>query len=96
MEIVNHGQSIFDVATQHAADISEVFNIALKNGYSITGDLTIGSKVEIPNVVDMSMVKFFSDQSVVPATGLLLIKDDEEIDYNGIGDWAVGLDFIIT
>ncbi|MGY0034459.1 hypothetical protein [Pedobacter sp. NJ-S-72] len=93
MAVVDQGQSLFDVAVQHCGDVSAVFELAHLNSLSITDKLKAGSELILPIPVDSGLVKYFQDNSYVPATDIN--EKNEIILPDGIDYWAVGIDFIV-
>jgi len=79
---VDQGQSLIDIAIQHAGDISAMFDIALVNDLSPTDDIVPGTQLIIPYVVDANLVQYLADKNYVPATGLSL--EDQQAEKGGI------------
>lgn len=68
------GQTFFDLAVRHAGDVAAAYQIALLAGRSVTD--TPPAEVEIPTVINPTVVAYFASESIEPAT----MMTDEEID----------------
>ena len=64
------GQTIFDVAIQHCGNANAAFQIAALNELSLTDDLTPGQSLQIPDVMNIAVVKYYKLNSLIPATGV--------------------------
>lgn len=49
---VQPGQTLFDIAVQHAGSVEAVFELAALNGLAVTAALTPGDVLTLPEVVD--------------------------------------------
>lgn len=89
---VKEGQTLLDIAVQYLGDASKAFEIAITNGLNFSDDLVIGTELIVGDVaVDKKkVVKIFSENNLIPASGKTLSQQQE-----GIGYWAVGGDFIV-
>ena len=94
MAIVDHNQSLFDLAVQHLGDVSQALSYALLNDISITDDLKAGSFLIDGSPLNTGLIKYFADNNFVPACGFT--KSDNEIQLSGIDYWGIGVDFIVT
>lgn len=94
MAVVDHNQSVFDMAVQHLGGVTEVFTYALLNNISITDDLKAGTSLIDGTPIEKGLVKYFSDNKFVPACGFT--KSDNEIQLSGIDYWGIGVDFIVS
>lgn len=83
-------QSILDIAIQHCGSVEAAFQIALLNNLALTDELVPGQQIEIPAVVNSSVVQYYEVNNIQPATAL---TEDET--PGGIGYWIIELDFEI-
>lgn len=84
------GQSLLDIAIQDTGNVETVFDIALANNLSITGDLQINQELIIPETkVEQQVVSYYQRRGIHPATNL------NADSIGGIGMWAIEVDFII-
>ena len=90
---VLQGQSLFDIACQTLGSAESAIQIALLNGISVTDDLQVGQELEIPGVANRSIVTYYFNKGLTPATG---ITDTEVATLGGLGYMAIGIDFIIS
>jgi len=93
--ILQQGQGLMDVAVQHCGDAGALFSLALANGLSITEELSPGTILELPEVSNVGIKKYFSDKELVPATGEDSNKKFIELSPEGVDYWAISEDFII-
>lgn len=97
MITVQPRQSIFDIALQHCGSNDAAWDIAQLNGISLTDDIAPGTTLKIPEVVKPRIVTFYQAQRHVPATNITTQEAVEQtIGGEGIGFWAIGIDFIVS
>lgn len=89
--VVNEGQSLLDIAVQHAGAVEAVLIIAKSNGLSVTSTVAAGSTVEVPAVINTGVVRYFAGLPYAPATEL---EAGQEL-QGGIGYMIVGSTFKI-
>lgn len=94
---VKDRQSLLDIALQVCGSIEAVMSIAVRNGVSVTDDLTAGTLLEYEpeDVVDKRVVEIYRREGIEPATSLSR-EDMEALSQEGIGFMAVETDFIIS
>lgn len=90
---VLEAQSLFDISCQSLGSAEAAIQIALLNGISVTGDLRVSQELELPDVINKSMVTYYANKGLTPATG---ITDAEMVTLGGLGYMAIGIDFIIS
>lgn len=97
MELVTvvEGQTLFDIAVQAAGSITAAFEIAAANDISITDDLSAGTVLKIPRVVDQVIRDYYRAKKVIPKTGLRK-QDMDAAPYGGIEYMAIEIDFIVS
>lgn len=67
--IVQQGQSIIDIAVQHCGGAEAGYGVAELNGLSITDHVEVGQVLNLPDLVDKDIVRYYADRSIVAATG---------------------------
>jgi len=67
---VKNGQSLFDIAVQYCGSVSAVSDIIKLNNLSFTSDLTEGQKLNVPDVLELKVVKEFLIEGVSPANAV--------------------------
>lgn len=88
-------QSLLDIAIQQCGDATAVFDLAVLNGLSITEDLHTGQLIVSDAVLDADVARYYSERNIKPTTGF---SDEDKIlteKNEGIGYWAIGVDFIV-
>ena len=81
-------QWLGDLALQACGSISALFDLAMRNGMSITDELTVGAELATPSVVDKRVHSWYSNNSIEPATA-----DNQQ---QGIGYWTIGVNFRVS
>ena len=94
--IILHNQSLLDLAVQHTGAVESVFAIAVANGLSLTDDLPAGAEIKIPDSVnkDSDVLNYYSAKRLQPATAVILPPEAERLE--GIGYWAISVDFKVS
>ncbi len=94
---VLHNQSLFDVVLQCTGSIESVLEVAKENNISITDDLVPGTELVIPDSVkiDEDILNYYKAKRIQPATALTEEMQIEE-QPQGIGYWAIGVDFVVS
>ena len=99
--VVLNRQSLLDLATQHTGSVENAFGIAVANGISLTDDLTIGSRLNIPDDLTKNndIYNYYTAKNIQPATAIQVItagdNGTEEI-QEGISAWAINYDFKVA
>lgn len=96
--IVLHNQSFLDLAIQHTGTAENAFALALANGLSITDDLAVGNWLMADSQelnANKEILNYYQSKSIQPATAISG-KQEGESQLEGIGYWAINLDFIIS
>ncbi len=88
-------QSLLDVAIQQCGDATAVFNLAVLNGLSVTDDLKVGQIIESNEVVDVDVEKYYRLRNIKPATAFSDADKVLTAKNEGIGYWAIEVDFIV-
>lgn len=86
-------QSLFDLAIQSSGSVEAIFDLAIKSDLSLTDRLIVGSKLDAVNAVSLEVLDYYNTNKILPATettGSLAER------LQGIGYWAIGIDFIVS
>lgn len=91
-------QSWFDIALQYTGSIENAFVVAKANDSSVTELITAGESFIIPSDARIynREVNYLSGKKVIPATGINETTTDLPIRPGGIGQMAIGIDFIVS
>lgn len=94
---VLHNQALIDIAIQYNGFASNAFELAYKNGISITDELTPGQIIEVSQstFIDVDVVNYFESKKQTIATGFAGAKEQDLIPQLGIGKMAIGTTFIV-
>ena len=65
-----NGQSIVDIAIQTAGSIESAFDLAISKGLSVTDVLSPGTEINTENVINKTIVDYFTMKNLKPATDL--------------------------
>ncbi|WP_010664942.1 hypothetical protein [Marinilabilia salmonicolor] len=91
------GQSLFDIAIQKLGSAEAALELAVLNGLSLTDELTTGETLQLPGVVNKAVAGYFKGKNIIPATGAAAGDDESgELVKEGIGYWAIGVDFVVS
>lgn len=93
--IVEPGQNTFDMAVQLYGGIEGLFDMATKNGLSITDDINSGTQVLANAPIDKNMRAILKSLEIKPATAVNA-EEAAVITPEGIDYWAIEVDFIIS
>ena len=94
---VLNNQSVIDFHLNHCGDLTDVLKTVIANGISITDDLTPGQIMVIPDeaIIDTDIRDYFYNKQIIPAAGIRKTTDQQEV-QEGIGYWAIGVDFKVS
>lgn len=89
-------QSLLDIAIQHTGAVENTFALAVANGLSLTDDLPAGTEIKLPDSVnkDSDVLNYYSAKSIQPATAVIMLPEAERLE--GIGYWAISVDFKVS
>lgn len=90
IEVQRH-QTLIDLAIQYCGTVEAVVKLAALNGLAATDDLTPGTFIEIPDVYDERVAKYFRDNDLKPVT---VVSPD--LGSEGIEFWGIEYDFIVS
>jgi len=97
--IVLDGQNIVDIATQYCGSADAAFDIAILNGLSPTVDLTPGIELKLPSAFNKKIAEYYKTKALQPATNAIIQTGGgggTPTDGEGIGYWAIEIDFVIN
>ncbi len=90
-------QSLFDVAIQLTGSAENAFNLAQSNGLELSKELAAGDTLVIPKIEKTSeLYNFYELNQIKPATALSSGDKDRLNDCEGIGCWAIEIDFKVS
>lgn len=90
-------QSLFDIALHQGGSIEAIFELAGLNDLSITDNLEAGSDIVLSETVLSKRVKeYYSTNNIFPATSITENESAETISQEGIGYWAIEVDFVVS
>lgn len=88
-------QTLIDIAIQEGGSVEALFDVAGRNGLSITDDLLAGGVYLKPAlVVNESVVQKMS--GIYPASGQKISETDLPINPEGIDYWVIENNFIVN
>ena len=89
-------QSLLDITIQHTGAVENTFAVAVANGLSLTDDLPAGTEIQLPDNVnkDSDVLNYYSAKRLQPATAVILPPEEERLE--GIGYWAISVDFKVS
>lgn len=95
---VLNNQSLYDLAIQFTGYATNALLIALENSISPTDELVAGDSITIPDGIEVedAIVSFFSNNNYIPASALTETQLQEVEGCEGIGCWAIGIDFVVS
>ena len=94
--IILHNQSLLDIAIQHTGAVENTFALAVVNGLSLTDDLPAGTEIKLPDSVnkDSDVLNYYTAKRLQPATAVIMLPEAERLE--GIGYWAISVDFKVS
>ena len=94
--IILHNQSLLDIAIQHTGAVENTFALAVANGLSLTDDLPAGAEIKIPDSAnkDSDVLNYYTSKRLQPATAVIMLPEEERLE--GIGYWAISVDFKVS
>lgn len=84
------GQSTIDIAIQTGGSVESVFDLAIKNGLSITDSLSPSQVLTTPVVTNALVLEYYNMKGLRPAT------DTDSEAEQGIEFWYIEHDFIVS
>lgn len=94
---VLNNQSLLDLATQTTGEPTNAIFIAQANGIAISDEVKAGAELTIPKLILNDDIKrYYEANKILPATALTQQQKDEVIGCEGIGCWAIEVDFVVS
>lgn len=92
---VLHNQSLLDVCLQHTGTIQGIFELAMANDLSITDDVQAGAVLQLSEGIktDKDILNYYRTKAIQPATAITTQTTEK---LEGIGYWAIGVDFKVS
>jgi hypothetical protein len=95
--VVLDGQSFFDLATIYCGSPELAYEFAELNQMPVTAELEAGKVIKKPIVKNKRVAAYYSEKALQPATNVTVINGGGELPIDeGIGYWAIEIDFIIS
>jgi nucleoid-associated protein YgaU len=66
--IVQHRQTLWDLALQHCGSANSAFSISRLNNIALTDMPASGTELIVPGVENKTVVNYYADNGIVPAT----------------------------
>ena len=85
-------QSLFDIAILAGGSIESVFDIALQNGLSITGEMSAGQAIDISGIEGNQITDYYRVKGIMPTT----FSSQEIFTLSGLGYMALEENFIVS
>jgi hypothetical protein len=89
-------QSLLDVAIQTSGSVEAAIALAAANDLSITDELDSGSQLTTVEVVDRRIVQMYAVGDIIRPATALTAEETQLVGDEGIGYWAIGVDFIVS
>ncbi len=95
--VLSH-QNLLDIAVQNFGNAKAAFDLALKNGLSLSEDLIPGQVLQLPESLykDTDVAGYYRDKKLQPATALSQAFYAATKKKEGISYWAIHIDFKIS
>lgn len=92
-----HHQSLLDLAIQHTGSVENAFDLALQNNRSLTDDLEAGESIQLIAYgiqQNKDILNYYTAKNIQPATAVIILPEEERLE--GIGYWAISVDFKVS
>lgn len=95
--LVQFNQTIADMAIQQLGSLEDVFTLAKLNNMAFSDDLVTSQQLSYSlTPYNKAVLKIYQDNGYKPATGTIAPGQTKPVEYEGIGYWSIGFDFIIS
>ncbi|WBX72888.1 hypothetical protein PG913_08220 [Tenacibaculum pacificus] len=97
MQVLDN-QTLLDIAIQTTGTPLSALLIAKANNLNPSNSLVEGSCILIPLklIKDQDIYQYYNNNEIIPATALTQTNIDAIIGCEGIGCWAIGIDFKVS
>lgn len=85
----SENQSFLDIAIQMCGSLSSAFELAVKNGRSVTDELAPGESLDLTPVDNPDLAAYWVHNNLAPATA----KEPDPVDPNRIFDLELPIEF---
>lgn len=92
-----HHQSLLDLAIQYTGSVENAFDLALQNNRSLTDDLEAGESIQLIAYgiqQNKDILNYYTAKNIQPATAVIILPEEERLE--GIGYWAISVDFKVS
>ena len=95
--LIMSGQTLLDLAMQELGSVEGAFELALLNSLAITDELSEGNTLKYPTIAtDRIVRKAFQDNNWKPSSAKTMAGQQLPQTLEGIGYWAIEVDFIVS
>ena len=95
--LIMSGQTLLDLAIQECGSLEGVFQLAVLNGLTITDHLSEGNSLKYPSqAIDRIVRKAFQDNGWKPSSAKTMPGQQLPETKEGIGYWAIEVDFKVS
>jgi len=93
-----NNQSLFDIAVQTTGNAVNALEIAKANSLTPSDELVAGAELEIPSnlISDEDIFHYYKANGILPASALTTNNINDLVGCEGIGCWAIGIDFKVS
>lgn len=86
---VRERQEVIDIAMEHVGAVESVIDLCIQNDLSVTEQLISGQQLKNPGLKNKWVSQFFNSERIIPVSSAGIV-------VQGIGSWAVSIDFIVS
>jgi hypothetical protein len=95
--VVLEGQNFFDLALIYCGSAESAVEFAQLNDMVVTDEPEAGTKLKKPSVSNKRIAGYYSDRTLQPSTSTTYTGGSGELPNDeGIGFWAIEIDFIVS
>lgn len=95
--VVLEGQSFFDLATIYCGSPELAYEFAELNEMAVTDEPVAGTRLKKPTADNKKIATYYADKALQPATSILVLQGGGELpEDEGIGYWAIEIDFVVS
>lgn len=93
-----NNQSLFDISVQLTGTALNALELAQANNKVPSVNLIAGEELIVPNtlVTDDDILRYYQANTLLPASALTQQNQDTITGCEGIGCWAIGIDFKVS
>jgi len=95
--LVQFNQTLADMAIQQLGSLEDFFALAKLNNMAFSDDIASGQQLSYSlTPYNKAVLKIYQDNGYKAATGTTAPGQTVPVEYEGIGYWAIGFDFIVN